>query len=157
MWDWACACMCLCIHILSDRAIKILFDYCSATSLPPSTLKLFPVICKAPKAFKDWCCKNDQFYHYYEDKVMTVPFFHHSFFIFALSPSPLWIMSLPCGRGPVGPRWLVGKSVGLVIERLQIASTIPAEAVGERSSQDLTLCADSYTVSFPPPCYCSGR
>ena len=41
---------------------------------------------------------------------------------------------------------LVGKNAGLV--------RIPAEAAGEFSSPDLTsLCADSYSVSDPPPCY----
>ena len=34
---------------------------------------------------------------------------------------------------------------------------IPAGAVGEFSSPELTLCADSYSVSVPPQCYHSGR
>ena len=37
----------------------------------------------------------------------------------------------------------------LMIERLQVQ--IPAEATGEFSSPEFTLCADSYSVSFPPP------
>ena len=51
----------------------------------------------------------------------------------------------------VGPGELVGKSAGLVIEILQVR--IPAEAAGECSSPELTVCADSYSVSVPPPCY----
>ena len=46
------------------------------------------------------------------------------------------------------------QSVGLEIERLQ--GRIPAGAAGEFSSLELTLCADSYSGSVPPPCYCSG-
>ena len=49
---------------------------------------------------------------------------------------------------------LVGKSAGLVVERLRVP--ISAEPVGEFSSPKLTLCADSYSVSVPPPCYRSG-
>ena len=49
---------------------------------------------------------------------------------------------------------LVGYSAGLVIERLRVR--IPAGAAGEFSSPELTLCADSYSVSVPPPCYRSG-
>ena len=41
-----------------------------------------------------------------------------------------------------------------VIQRLRVQ--IPAEAVGEFSSPESTLCADSYLVSVLPPCYCSG-
>ena len=37
---------------------------------------------------------------------------------------------------------LVGKSAGLVIERLRVR--IPAGAAGEFSSPELTSCADSY-------------
>ena len=48
----------------------------------------------------------------------------------------------------------VGKSAGLVIERLRVR--IPAGEAGEFSSPELTLCADSYSVSFTPPCYRSG-
>ena len=33
---------------------------------------------------------------------------------------------------------------------------IPAEAAGEFSSPELTLCPDSYSVSVPPPCYRVG-
>ena len=44
-----------------------------------------------------------------------------------------------------------GKSTGLVIERLRVR--IPAEAAGEYSFPELTLCADFYSVSVPPPCY----
>ena len=36
-----------------------------------------------------------------------------------------------------------------MIERLQVQ--IPAEATGEFSSPEFTLCVDSYSVSFPPP------
>ena len=49
---------------------------------------------------------------------------------------------------------LVGKSAGLVIERLQVR--ILSGAAGEFSSPGLTLCADSYSVSVPPPCYRRG-
>ena len=49
---------------------------------------------------------------------------------------------------------LVGKSAGLVIERLRVR--IPAGTAGEFSSPELTLCADSHSVSVPPPCYRSG-
>ena len=40
-----------------------------------------------------------------------------------------------------------------MIEGLRVQ--ILAEAAGEFSSPELTLCADSYLVSIPPPCYCS--
>ena len=50
--------------------------------------------------------------------------------------------------------WLVGKNARLVIEKLQVRST--AGAVGELYSPELALCADSYSLSFPPQCYCSG-
>ena len=43
----------------------------------------------------------------------------------------------------------VGKSAGRVIERLR--ARIPAGAAGEFFSPEVTLCADSYSVSFPPP------
>ena len=36
-----------------------------------------------------------------------------------------------------------------MIERLRVR--IPTEAAGEFSSSELTLCADSYLVSVPPP------
>ena len=39
-------------------------------------------------------------------------------------------------------------------ERLWVQ--FPAGAATEFSSPELTLCADSYLVSVPPPCYCSG-
>ena len=52
------------------------------------------------------------------------------------------------------PGKFVGKSAGLVIERLRVRS--PAGAAGEFSSPELTLCADSYPVSVPLPCYRSG-
>ena len=52
------------------------------------------------------------------------------------------------------PGKLVGQSAGLVIERLRVR--IPAGAVGEFSSPESTLCAESYWVSVPPPCYRSG-
>ena len=41
-----------------------------------------------------------------------------------------------------------------MIERLRVL--VPAGAAGEISSPELTLCADFYSVSFPPPCYRSG-
>ena len=41
-----------------------------------------------------------------------------------------------------------------MIERLRVQ--ILAGAVGEFSSPESTLCADSYSVSVPPPCYRSG-
>ena len=41
-----------------------------------------------------------------------------------------------------------------MIERL--SAQILAEAVGEFSSPELTLCADSYLVPIPPPSYRSG-
>ena len=50
--------------------------------------------------------------------------------------------------------WLVGKGAGLVIERLRVP--IPAGTSGEFSSPEFTLCADSYSVSVPPPCYRNG-
>ena len=49
---------------------------------------------------------------------------------------------------------LVGKSVRLVIERLQVQ--ILAGATGEFSSPGLTLCFHSYSVPVPPLCYHSG-
>ena len=42
-----------------------------------------------------------------------------------------------------------GYTAGLVIERLRVR--IPAGAAGEFSSPESTLCADSYSVSVPPP------
>ena len=59
-----------------------------------------------------------------------------------------------CFNAGLEPGWLVGLSVGLVIERLRVQN--PAGAVGEFSSPELTLCAGAYLVSVPPPCYCSG-
>ena len=50
--------------------------------------------------------------------------------------------------------WFVGQSSRLMIERLRVQ--IPAGAVGEFSSPELPLCADSYLVSVPPTCYRSG-
>ena len=41
-----------------------------------------------------------------------------------------------------------------MIERLRVR--IPAGAAEEFSSLELTLCADSSSVSVPPPCYHSG-
>ena len=41
-----------------------------------------------------------------------------------------------------------------MIERLRVR--ILAGAVGEFSAPESTLCADSHTVSIPPPCYRSG-
>ena len=49
---------------------------------------------------------------------------------------------------------LVGKSDGLVIERLRVR--IQAAEAGEFSSPESTLRADSYSVSVPLPCYRSG-
>ena len=53
-----------------------------------------------------------------------------------------------------GPGQLVGQSAGVVIERLRVR--IPAGPPEEFSSPELTLCAGSYSVSVPPPCYRSG-
>ena len=47
-----------------------------------------------------------------------------------------------------------GSLFGLVNERLEVP--IPAAAAGEFSSPELTVCADSYSVSVPPQCYRSG-
>ena len=48
----------------------------------------------------------------------------------------------------------------LLVERRtrdqKVASFNPAKSSGECSSPELTLCADSYSVSVPPPCYHSG-
>ena len=52
------------------------------------------------------------------------------------------------------PGQLVGKSAGLVIERLRVR--VAPGAAGEFSSPELTLCDDSYSVSVPLPCYRSG-
>ena len=41
-----------------------------------------------------------------------------------------------------------------MIERLLVH--IPAGVMGEFSSPELTLFADAYSVSVPPPCYSSG-
>ena len=49
---------------------------------------------------------------------------------------------------------LAGKGVRLMIKKLRIP--ILAEVAEEFSSPDLTLCADSFSVSVPPPCYRSG-
>ena len=49
---------------------------------------------------------------------------------------------------------LVGKSAGLVIERVRVR--IPRGAAEDFSSPELTFSADSYSVSVPAPCYCSG-
>ena len=48
-------------------------------------------------------------------------------------------------------KYAVGKNAGLVIERLRVR--IPAGAAGEFSSSELTLCANSHSVSVPPRCY----
>ena len=53
--------------------------------------------------------------------------------------------------GGGGACWL---NAGLVIERLRVRN--PAGEAGKFSSPELTLCADSYSVSVPPPCYSSG-
>ena len=45
-------------------------------------------------------------------------------------------------------------SAGLVIERLQVR--IPAGVAREFSCPELTLCADSTSMSIPPQCYDSG-
>ena len=42
-----------------------------------------------------------------------------------------------------------------MIERLRVQ--IPAGAVGEFSSSELILCADSHSVSIPPLGYHTGR
>ena len=41
-----------------------------------------------------------------------------------------------------------------MIERFRIR--IPARATGEFSSPELSFCADSYSVSYPTPCYHNG-
>ena len=38
----------------------------------------------------------------------------------------------------------------------KVPSSIPAGAAGQCSSPELTLCADSYSVSIPPPSYRNG-
>ena len=43
------------------------------------------------------------------------------------------------------------KSAGLLIKRLRVQ--IPAGAAGECFLPELTLCADSYSVSVSLPCY----
>ena len=57
-------------------------------------------------------------------------------------------VDLPAAAARV-PGQLVGKSAGLVMERLRVR--IPAGAAGEFSSPKSTLFADSYSVSVPPP------
>ena len=47
----------------------------------------------------------------------------------------------------------IWSNAGLVFERLRVR--IPAGAAGEFSSPELTLCADSYSVSVLPPCLLS--
>ena len=49
---------------------------------------------------------------------------------------------------------IIIKSAGLVIDRWRVR--IPAGAAGEFSSPELTLCADSYSVSVPSTDYRSG-
>ena len=49
---------------------------------------------------------------------------------------------------------LVGQSAGLLNERVRVQ--IPAGMAGKFSFPELTLCADSYSVSVVPPCYCKG-
>ena len=49
---------------------------------------------------------------------------------------------------------LVGKSARLMTKRLRIQ--IPAGTAGEFSSPELTLCADTYSVTVSPLCYHSG-
>ena len=50
---------------------------------------------------------------------------------------------------PGEPGWLVGKSAGLVIERLRVR--IPTRAADELCCPVLTLRADPYSVSASPP------
>ena len=64
------------------------------------------------------------------------------------------LMGIHSSYCSLGAEILVGKSAGLVIERLRVP--IPAGAAGEFSSPESTLCADSYSVSVPSPCYRSG-
>ena len=52
------------------------------------------------------------------------------------------------------PGLLIHLSARLVIKRLRVR--IPARAAEEYSSPESTLCANSYSVSVPPPCYSSG-
>ena len=49
---------------------------------------------------------------------------------------------------------LLVRAPDFTIERLPVR--IPAGAGKELSSPELTLRADSYFGSVPPPCYCSG-
>ena len=48
----------------------------------------------------------------------------------------------------------------LLVERRtrgrKVASSSPGRSGGRISSTELTLCADSYSVSVPPPCYRNG-
>ena len=72
--------------------------------------------------------------------------------VFLLSGSLRLIVTHVCTLSEPGQP--VGKRAGLMIERLQVQ--IPAGAAGEFSSPESTLCADSYSVSVPPPCYRNG-
>ena len=71
----------------------------------------------------------------------------------------LFILRAPCVvdrmfRSSMGPGWLVCTSAGLLIKRLWVQ--ILAGEVGEFSSPELNLCADSYSVSISPLCYHSS-
>ena len=44
--------------------------------------------------------------------------------------------------------WLEGRT-----RDRKVASSNPGSRAGEFSSPELTLCADTYSVSVPPPCY----
>ena len=54
-----------------------------------------------------------------------------------------------------GARTAFWKSAELEIERLRVR--ILGGAAGEFSSPELILCADSYSVSVPPPSYADAR
>ena len=55
-----------------------------------------------------------------------------------------------CGRGEGEDT--NGMNVAMFINLYSVGSY----DAGEFSSPELTLCADSYSVSVPPPCYHSG-
>ena len=64
---------------------------------------------------------------------------------------PKCIGFLTCTDAQPGVRITCWKSARLMIERLRV--WVLAGAAGEFSSPELTLCADSYSGSVPPPCY----
>ena len=56
-----------------------------------------------------------------------------------------------CPRGAIIACWLERRA-----RDRKLRVRVPAGAAGEFFSPELTLCADSYSVSVPPPCYRSG-